>query len=144
MSPTHRLLCVVLRFFLFFLFFLWLVIECLTAVGTGGSGGKHHENNHRRCDQCVKASGSSMGKKLEKFWKPCWRNGSAPAYGAGGCGFDPHVGLFYFREGRADLCFATADGAKEEELYGFVWSQLVLRKARVRFSAGALFLYRPQ
>ena len=30
---------------------------------------------------------------------PNWRNGSAPAYGAGGCGFEPHVGLccfFYF------------------------------------------------
>ncbi len=26
------------------------------------------------------------------YW-PNWRNGSAPAYGAGGCGFDPHVGL---------------------------------------------------
>ena len=24
---------------------------------------------------------------------PNWRNGSAPAYGAGGCGFEPHVGL---------------------------------------------------
>ena len=24
---------------------------------------------------------------------PGWRNGSAPAYGAGGCGFESHVGL---------------------------------------------------
>jgi hypothetical protein len=28
------------------------------------------------------------------FALPNWRNGSAPAYGAGGCGFEPHVGLF--------------------------------------------------
>jgi hypothetical protein len=27
------------------------------------------------------------------FCWPNWRNGSAPAYGAGGCGFEPHVGL---------------------------------------------------
>ena len=26
---------------------------------------------------------------------PNWRNGSAPAYGAGGCGFEPHVGLLF-------------------------------------------------
>jgi hypothetical protein len=29
------------------------------------------------------------------FVWPNWRNGSAPAYGAGGCGFEPHVGLFW-------------------------------------------------
>ena len=32
------------------------------------------------------------GRALLSF-QPNWRNGSAPAYGAGGCGFDPHVGL---------------------------------------------------
>ena len=33
------------------------------------------------------------GRAVSLFFWPNWRNGSAPAYGAGGCGFDPHVGL---------------------------------------------------
>ena len=32
---------------------------------------------------------------IDSFFWPNWRNGSAPAYGAGGCGFEPHVGLCF-------------------------------------------------
>ena len=39
----------------------------------------------------LEAAGSTPAWGL--FLLPNWRNGSAPAYGAGGCGFDPHVGL---------------------------------------------------
>ena len=41
-------------------------------------------------------SGSRVRFSLSSLvlFLPNWRNGSAPAYGAGGCGFEPHVGLF--------------------------------------------------
>jgi hypothetical protein len=38
-------------------------------------------------------AGSSPANVFGLLSMPNWRNGSAPAYGAGGCGFDPHVGL---------------------------------------------------
>ena len=43
---------------------------------------------------CMK--GFLAGVRRLFFSLPNWRNGSAPAYGAGGCGFEPHVGLFLF------------------------------------------------
>ncbi len=39
--------------------------------------------------------GLGSNPRAWKTLKPDWRNGSAPAYGAGGCGFEPHVGLFF-------------------------------------------------
>ena len=60
--------------------------------------------NRGRCDGVVNVSdsksdpfggaGSNPANVLLSFFLPNWRNGSAPAYGAGGCGFEPHVGLF--------------------------------------------------
>jgi hypothetical protein len=43
---------------------------------------------------------------------PNWRNGSAPAYGAGGCGFEPHVGLGGSRSsvGRSSASHAEGPG----------------------------------
>ena len=41
----------------------------------------------------MRGPGSIPGQGVFLFLWPNWRNGSAPAYGAGGCGFDPHVGL---------------------------------------------------
>ena len=45
------------------------------------------------------------GRKLTNstFLLPGWRNGSAPAYGAGGCGFESHVGLVEWRKGKPGL-----------------------------------------
>jgi hypothetical protein len=71
------------------------------------------------------------------FVWPNWRNGSAPAYGAGGCGFDPHVGLWSFSfgsrssVGRSSASHAEGPGFDPlRELLGSLISRKVERSIR--------------
>jgi hypothetical protein len=63
------------------------------------------------------------------FW-PNWRNGSAPAYGAGGCGFDPHVGLVGSRSSVGRSSASHAEGPGFDPLRELVISRKVERSIR--------------
>ena len=70
------------------------------------------------------------------FSKPNWRNGSAPAYGAGGCGFEPHVGLVSFVVLVAQLADRPLHTRKAqgsipcENFWGMLFSRKVERSIR--------------
>jgi hypothetical protein len=61
---------------------------------------------------------------------PNWRNGSAPAYGAGGCGFDPHVGLGGSRSSVGRSSASHAEGPGFDPLRELVISRKVERSIR--------------
>jgi hypothetical protein len=69
------------------------------------------------------------GRAVVSFW-PNWRNGSAPAYGAGGCGFDPHVGLVGSRSSVGRSSASHAEGPGFDPLRELVISRKVERSIR--------------